>query len=545
MAALANLFVDVAALPKDGYGFIQLAYLGATYAFVLMHSSNMIKDGSELLLLIPKYAGIVGSIVLPVLGAVPDGAIVLFSGMGPDAQEQVAVGVGALAGSTIMLLTVPWCLAIVAGRVNLLPDGSCNYVKPKGATGWQKLKDGAGYGESGVSVGESIKYTAKVMLFTLLPLFIIQVPSAMGNCLEVDQENKCKTPANAALAGLVVAAAQFFWYLWDQARLANTDDVKQDKIDQIRSRAVDGHLLTLRGVFPSKVMDAEGAVPIDAANKRFRSFLQPFFRRFDTDNSGAIDKHEFAALVHSLGEKPDTTRLDELMKHMDTDGSGAVDFNEFCVAMVDLLRDGGIKVTSSSAAETPVKTVDAAADDEEEEEEEEAEMPDDLADLSPEEQQSRLLKRSFWLMGVGVLVVLLFSDPAVDVLSELGARTGIKPFFIAFCLAPCASNGSEVIAAYAYAAKKTEKTMTISFSSLLGAACMNNTFCLAIFLGLVYVRQLKWTFAAETFAIIIVELIMFYFASKKVSTGTSGFIILAIFPLSMVLVAGLESIGYD
>ena len=41
------------------------------------------------------------------LSAVPDGAIMLFSGLGPDAQNQLSVGVGALAGSTIMLLTVP------------------------------------------------------------------------------------------------------------------------------------------------------------------------------------------------------------------------------------------------------------------------------------------------------------------------------------------------------------------------------------------------------------------------------------------------------
>ena len=40
-------------------------------------------------------ADIVGSVVLPVLGAVPDGAIVLFSGMGPKAaaQGQLSVGV--------------------------------------------------------------------------------------------------------------------------------------------------------------------------------------------------------------------------------------------------------------------------------------------------------------------------------------------------------------------------------------------------------------------------------------------------------------------
>ena len=64
----------------------------------------------------PSLAGIVGSVVLPILGAVPDGAIMLFSGLGPDAQEQMQVGVGALAGSTIMLLTVPWGGCIFAVR---------------------------------------------------------------------------------------------------------------------------------------------------------------------------------------------------------------------------------------------------------------------------------------------------------------------------------------------------------------------------------------------------------------------------------------------
>merc|ERR1719163_640115 len=97
------------------------------YAYVLFQASNLISDGSELLLLVPAVAGLVGSVVLPVLGAVPDGMMVLFSGLGPDAQEQVAVGVGALAGSTIMLLTLPWFIAVYAGRVPLDKSGAPDY----------------------------------------------------------------------------------------------------------------------------------------------------------------------------------------------------------------------------------------------------------------------------------------------------------------------------------------------------------------------------------------------------------------------------------
>ena len=57
------------------------------------------------------FSAIVGT-SYSILGAVPDGAIVLFSGLGQDAQNQISVGVGALAGSTIMLLTIPWFLSI-------------------------------------------------------------------------------------------------------------------------------------------------------------------------------------------------------------------------------------------------------------------------------------------------------------------------------------------------------------------------------------------------------------------------------------------------
>merc|ERR1712139_471339 len=96
----------------------------------------------------------------------------------------------------------------------------------------------------------------------------------------------------------------------------------------------------------------------------------------------------------------------------------------------------------------------------------------------------------------------------VDVLSEIGVRTGIPSFYIAFVLAPLASNASELVAAYKYAQKRTQSSMTISLSTLEGAACMNNTFCLGIFLGLVYFRGLAWQFTAETIVIILSQVII-------------------------------------
>ena len=44
---------------------------------MLYYASNLIGEGSELLLLVPSMAGLVGGVVLPVLGAVPDGGTFL------------------------------------------------------------------------------------------------------------------------------------------------------------------------------------------------------------------------------------------------------------------------------------------------------------------------------------------------------------------------------------------------------------------------------------------------------------------------------------
>ena len=60
------------------------------------------------------------------------------------------------------------------------------------------------------------------------------------------------------------------------------------------------------------------------------------------------------------------------------------------------------------------------ADEEDEEDEEEEEVPEDLASLTPEQQQRRIKLRSAWMMGLGTVLVLLFSDPMVSQGREWG-----------------------------------------------------------------------------------------------------------------------------
>ena len=51
----------------------------------------------------------------------------------------------------------------------------------------------------------------------------------------------------------------------------------------------------------------------------------------------------------------------------------------------------------------------------------------------------------------------------------------MPPFYVAFLLAPLASNAAEFIAAYHYAAKKSQRSITVSLAALEGAPCMDTT----------------------------------------------------------------------
>ncbi|KAE8906202.1 hypothetical protein PF005_g29723 [Phytophthora fragariae] len=564
---MSGFFIDPKDLPDDGYGLFQVLFLGAVYGFVLFNASNLISDGSELLLLVPSMAGIVGSVVLPVLGAVPDGAIVLFSGMGPDAQQQVSVGVGALAGSTIMLLTIPWALSIYAGRVNIDENGRGNYVRPKGDQHWAKLMPPGNKDltRTGVVLFDEIPSTARTMIFTSLIYLILQVPALFytGTAKEdaqADNTQVARAEKPFAIVAFVASMISFVLYLyWNVQR---SSEVKEDVIDEVRVAAIRDGEISLSGILAAEVAKLKKespthVTPLNATREQFdrvADIIRPFFHAYDKNRDRKMDADELQVFFKDLGENVSHEEADKWMVAADKDKSGFIEFNELVEATLRYLMakyENEIQGRSSVSMQRVVVEQQyslAIPPAEGEDDEEEEEVPEDLAHLSIAEQQKKIKIRSAYMMFLGTALVLLFSDPMVDVLSEVGARTGIPAFYVSFVVAPLASNASELIAAYNYAQKKTSKTISISVSALLGAACMNNTFCLGIFAALMSFKSggLVWEFSAETFSILLVELAIGYIAMKKTQRLIDGLIVLMLYPTSIFLVFLLENVlGLD
>ncbi|GAB0492147.1 hypothetical protein MMPV_003407 [Pyropia vietnamensis] len=562
---------------SPAFGFFQVLLLLIVYGGVLFVASNLIADGSELLLLVPSLRSIVGSVVLPILGAVPDGAIVLFSGLGPNAQEEVGVGVGALAGSTIMLLTVPFAQSIWAGRVNISPAGEASYgARPKLSPPGNLHPT-----STGVQPNTMVAVSGRIMLITAVPYFIIQIPALFsGSHGRQDGAASASVVAAGAatqkwwaFAGLVCCMVAFVWYLWYQifATTPVDDEFRASVVDQVKAKAIRKHDLSLTAAFFSDLHEAatqsSAASPTettalhgtDSADQRLRDLLRTFFRTYDQDGDGRISDSELQYLMLDLGEKLTPAEISDMLKTFDADGSGDVCFNEFCRCMPNYILSRGARTLRSGSARADAAPTDTEATagapgspsyaavvrdgpQVHEEDDEEEEVPEDLRHDDPKVQLALIKKRAFTMMGLGTAMVLLFSDPMCSVLNSIGGRIGVDPFFISFILAPLASNASELIAAGAYAAKKTKRTITISFATLLGAAIMNNTFCLGIFLLLVWAKGLEWQFTAETMAILVVEAFMFYFASKRNLVTRDGYLILSLFPLSLLLCFFLQNV---
>jgi len=556
-------------IDPSGVGATGLLWLFFSYGYALFYAANMIGEGSELLLLVPSMAGLVGGVVLPLLGAVPDGAIILFSGLGSIevAQESLSVGIGALAGSTIMLLTIPWALSIFAGRVDI-EEGKPRYKKKP------KLDPDHSVSETlsntGVFLSNEIRHGGLVMALTTAPYFFIQIPAMF---MKGSTQDIANGEHYWSLSALILCLLGLVYYMHLQLQFSD-EGQDRDKRIAIAKKTLQAGKMSLRGVLKSSLESYEsnrrgfsyddyGAVnstePTPESLAMLRELLVDAFTAYDTDHNGTLERGEIRVFLKDFHENIEEDEVNIILKKIDVDQNNVISLDEFailCYHLIiveengnddsDVVASQGTRrqsLTSNHAFKRSVRSIISSEDDEDGEEVEE--IPEELHDLSPEEQQKAIKVKAFKMLAIGTLMVVYFSDPMVDVMQEIAVQANIPAFYVSFVLAPLASNSSEVVASMFYAAKKTRKTMTVSLSALEGAACMNNTFCLCIFMGLIYVRGLAWQYTAETAAIVVVQFIMAYLVQGEVMTTGRAIGVLFLFPLSLIFVATLEFFGFD
>jgi len=532
-------------------GLITELFFMAAYGYILFTAAVLIGDGSERLLLL-YGPGVVGGLVIPILGAIPDGAIIFFSGFGTDkaeVQEKIAVGVGTLVGSTVMLITLPFAATIWLGSRKLNADGTVNEGAVRPAK-WTSMQDG-------IRVEDNLPMSSYIMMATSLTFLIIQIPAFWYISDKADRASGEHTPA---LIGLCVATLSFIGYSVYQLTSAASSERQKEKESEARMAA---WKRAMRGRFTQ-------------SNK----IVELIFHKFDTDKTGTIEPNELKDGLESLGLKLDRKDLIDFMEKYDVDQSFSISMDEFeklaqdvffkqmhsntNLLSKDLIGDGErnglvpseIKLVKSkdkanfgSVDENNVKVnleqfeeafstssnmdVNSSGQhvtfsDDESDEEEFLEMTD-----------SQLRNKALLLLAAGTLLVTVFSDPMVEAISAFAGTTGIPAFYVSFVVTPLASNAAEVLASLRFATKKSVNCVTLSLSSLYGAACMNNTFCLGIFFALIWLQNLEWDFTAETITNLTVIWLVGLSGTKPYYRNWQGWYIASLYIVAIVMIVFL------
>ncbi|KAK3424424.1 hypothetical protein EUGRSUZ_F01191 [Eucalyptus grandis] len=424
---------------------------------------------------------------------------------------------GLLAGSTVMLLTVIWGSCIIVGKCDLHNSVAMDKQDTKGFS----LKG------SGVSTDLWTKYAARIMVFSVIPFIIVQLPQIL---------NSTSGRHLAVLISLIVSLILLIAYCiyqvvqpWIQRRrLAYVEDkhVFFGFLRHIRTHPL-GRLLTDDG-------------------KLDKDFAEKLFTTLDENGDGYLNAAELKALVVGMQfEEIDLNEdgaVDRIMKDFDSSNDCLLELPEF----LDGISKWVSRARSSASGIKNFGTGKFLDDAHHQTTQEHAQLKsgDQTDEVTEGVGNPKLTTlKAVLLLVLGTIIAGAFADPLVDAVDNFSDATGIPTFFISFIALPLATNSSEAVSAIIFASRKKQRTASLTFSELYGAVTMNNLLCLSVFLAIVYIRGLTWDFSSEVLVILIVCFVMGTFASFRTTFPLWTFsLALLLYPFSLALVYVLDYI---
>ncbi|KAG4384421.1 hypothetical protein GLYMA_13G272000v4 [Glycine max] len=474
---------------EQTYGFLPCTttvlgnlFLIIVYGFLMFKAATFLSGGSELLLEI-LGPGIVGGLFLPILGALPDAMLILVSGLSGSkevAQSQVSVGMGLLAGSTTLLLTIIWGTCVIVGKCDI--EGSIAIDS----------RDTRGFSLTGRHLAVLIALIVSLGLLIAYCLYQIFQPWIQRRKLEFIKHKH-------VILGLLT---------------------------HLKKRAL-GRLLKENGE-PDKEVIRKLFQTIDEnqddnlTHNELRALVIGIqFEEIDLDHDDAVKR---------------------IMDDFDTSGNERVDREEFVNGVSRWLqRAQRARVASGDAGPHTMKFLSDFHTETKREHDlldvggqvnEEAEGIENAKWISI---------KAVLLLLLGTIIAAAFADPLVDAVDNFSEATSIPAFFISFIFLPLATNSSEAVSAIIFASRDKRQTASLTFSELYGAVTMNNVLCLSVFLALVYARGLTWDFSSEVLVILVVCIVVGVFASfRTVFPLWTAILAILLYPFSLALVYVLD-----
>jgi Ca2+/Na+ antiporter len=479
----------------------------------MLLSAKYLSNGSEGLLEL-LGPGIVGGLILPGLSTLPDATIVLVSGLSGSqdiAQIEVSVGMGLVAGSTVMALTVLWGSCIVAGKCDL--EGSTT----------KDSQDTKGFSLTGSGVSTDIwtRDAARIMLISVIPFLIVQIPQPYCTF----EQSRI-----AILISLVFSIFFLISYFLYQ--------VFRQKI-QRRRLAYAKHKHVVLGILKHYTSTLGRLRNEDGTPNK--DILKRLFTEMDQDGNGFLSPSELRAMITGIQVAEIEFNADDIvgniMKEFDISHDSQIDFEEFVFGISNWLTKHYKPKVKKNLSHS--KTMEfKLATDLHRQAKHEHDLLGNCDDEAVEEFENRRwnIIKSVSLLVVGLAIAILFAHPFVDSINNFSKVTNIPSFFVAFVVLPFV-RFNEAYEAVTFASSKRNRTASLTLSQIYAAITMNHNLCLSVFLGVLYVRGLTWDFSAEVSIILMVSLIVGVSASFRTTFPLwTSLVAFALYPFSPLLV---------
>ncbi|GFP79734.1 nudix hydrolase 15 mitochondrial [Phtheirospermum japonicum] len=289
------------------YGFLPcstnvwgLLFLIVVYEILLSIGGQYVANGSNLFFQIIG-PGVFGASLFQFLGTIPQIVLVLvssLSGSTAAAQQRATLGMGLVAGTTVMLLTLIWGSSVILGSYDLsqsitAADNSASTVK-------------AGYG---VTTDVETSYTARIILVTLVPFLILQLEKVFRS-----QSGR----RVVILIALIFTVFLMFAYIFYQ-------------------------------IFRPWIQ-----------TRRFDYLMNKLYNKINKNNDTSVSAVELRVLL--LGVKMDDNDLsterdiENIMSSFDTSGDGRINQDEFIKGMTKLVSDLANQSTSQAQQASSTST---------------------------------------------------------------------------------------------------------------------------------------------------------------------------------------------
>lgn len=262
-----------------------------------------------------------------------------------------------------MLLTMPWFLSILGGRVNLDPRTNTPLYK-----NIPKLDPPGNFDlfTTGVTISKMVHMEAYVMILTSMTYLVLQIPGMIYiNDTKAEQAAGEKIFAQI---GACLCLLFFLGYLYLQYHHSNTPDSLQDQTrDRFLREAIAQKKVSLLGVmlaeYKAEVKERQerggatspyhklGTAEENASFaphtshpnfserfiKRLRKILRPFFNAYDVDGSNSLQIDELRVLFEDMGESLTKAEVNEVFSKFDVDKNGDIDYDEFVNGVCDFI----------------------------------------------------------------------------------------------------------------------------------------------------------------------------------------------------------------